>query len=114
MKRQLWGMLFLTLGVLVLLQVAFGIELGLSFWPVLMLFGGASILFWAIGSGFGSWFIFGIGLWIGSIGLFGILANAGVGTISGSEIARFGWPILLIAIGLSIMIGDHFWFAGRI
>lgn len=36
-----------------------------------------------IGYGFISWFSIGLGLWVGSIGLFGVLSRAGAGTVSG-------------------------------
>jgi len=37
MKRKIWGFLLLVLGVLVLLQVTGVYNLGLSFWPVVLL-----------------------------------------------------------------------------
>ena len=44
-------------------------------------------------------FTLGLGLWIAAIGLFNILAQAGVTTITGGDVLRMGWPLLLIALG---------------
>ena len=107
MKRRLWGLIFLALGVLVLLQVTGVYYLGLSFWPVILVLLAVAILWESIGRSFNCWFMLGLGLWVGGIGLFTILANAGIGSLSGGDIARYGWPLLLVAIGLSILIGDR-------
>ncbi len=107
MKKQLWGLIFLALGLLVLLQVLEIYEFGLAFWPTVLLLLGIVILSESISFGLISWITLGLGLWVGGIGLFGILSNAGATDISGSEIARFGWPLILVAIGLSIMLGDR-------
>ena len=107
MKKQLWGVIFLVLGVLVLLQVLGVYDLGLAFWPTVLLLLGVVILTESISFGLISWITLGLGLWVGGIGLFGILFNAGVTEISGSDIARFGWPLILVAIGLSILFGDR-------
>jgi lia operon protein LiaF len=112
MKRRLWGLILLALGILILLQLTGVYNLGLSFWPVILLLIGIAILWESIGHGFNSWFLLGLGLWIGGIGFFGILSGAGVSSLSGSDIARYGWPLLLVAIGLSILIGDRNWFGG--
>ncbi len=107
MKKQLWGLIFLVLGVLVLLQVLGVYDLGLAFWPTVLLLLGIVILTESISFGLISWVTLGLGLWVGGIGLFGILSGAGVTDISGSDIARFGWPLILVAIGLSILLGDR-------
>ncbi len=107
MKKQLWGLIFLVLGVLVLLQVLEVFMFGLAFWPIVLLLLGIVILSESISFGLISWITLGLGLWVGGIGLFGILSNAGATDISGSEIARFGWPLILVAIGLSILLGDR-------
>ena len=113
MKRRVWGVLFLVLGVLVLIQVTGVYDLGLAFWPVVLLFLGLVILWESIDHGFVSWITLGLGLWVGGIGLFGILSNAGASTLTGSDIARYGWPLLLVGIGLSILIGEKACFVGR-
>jgi len=110
MKRRLWGFILLALGILVLLQVTGLYNLGLSFWPVVLVLLAVAILWESISHGFNCWFLLGLGLWIGGIGLFSILSNAGVSSLGGGDIARYGWPLLLVAIGLSILIGDRTWF----
>ncbi len=107
MKRRLWGLLLLVLGLLVLLQVTGVYDFGLSFWPVVLLLLGIAILWESIGFGLISWFTLALGMWVGGIGLFGILSNAGITVLTGSDIARYGWPLLLVAIGLSILFGDR-------
>ncbi len=107
MKKQLWGVIFLALGVLVLLQVLGVYDFGLAFWPTALLLLGLVILTESISFGLVSWITLGLGLWVGAIGLFGILSNAGVTEIGGSDVARFGWPLVLVAIGLSILLGDR-------
>lgn len=112
MKSRLWGFILLALGILVLLQVTGVYNLGLSFWPVVLVLLAVAVLWESISHGFNSWFLLGLGLWIGGIGLFGILSAAGVSSLTGSDIARYGWPLLLVAIGLSILIGDRGWIGG--
>lgn len=113
MKHKIWGLILLTLGVLVLLQVTGVYDLGLSFWPVVLLLLGITILWESISHKFISWVPLALGLWVGGIGLFGILSKAGASTLSGSDIARFGWPLILVAIGLSILLGERTCFLGR-
>ncbi len=114
MKKRIWGIILLVLGVLVSLQVLGVYELGLAFWPVVLLLLGILILSESISFGLVSWITLGLGLWVGGIGLFGILSNAGATGISGSDIARFGWPLVLVAIGLSMILGDRNLFFRRL
>ncbi len=107
MKKRLWGLIFIVLGVLVLLQVLGVYDLGLAFWPTVLLLLGFAILSESISFGIISWITLGLGLWVGAIGLFGILSNAGVTGISMGDVARFGWPLILVAIGFSILFGDR-------
>ncbi len=107
MKKRLWGVIFLVIGALVLLQVLGVYDLGLTFWPTVLFLLGIVILTESISFGLISWITLGLGLWVGGIGLFGILSGAGLTGISGSDIARFGWPLILVAIGLSFIIGDR-------
>ncbi len=107
MKQKIWGLILLALGILVLLQVTEVLYLGLSFWPVVLLLLGIVILWESISHGFTSWFLMGLGLWVGAIGLFNILSKAELTTLTGSEIVRYGWPLILVAIGLSILFGDR-------
>lgn len=112
MKRIIWGIILLVLGVLVLLQVLGVVNFGLAFWPVVLLLIGLTIIWESVSNRFISWFLLGLGLWVGGIGLFNILANAGVTQIAGGDIARYGWPIILVTVGLSILFGDRSWHTG--
>ena len=109
-KKQLWGLIFVVLGVLILLQVLEIFNFGLTFWPTVLLLLAILIISESISHGIISWLTLGVGLWIGGIGLFNILSNIGWITVSGSEVARFGWPLILVAIGLSILLGDRNYF----
>lgn len=106
MKRYFWGVVLIGLGVVALLQGT-GQELGLSFWPVVMTLAGLSIVYESIDSRRGPrWFGLALGIWIGAIGLFNILHDAGVSPdVDGGRIASAGWPILLIALGVSTFFG---------
>jgi len=106
-KRTFWGIVLIALGILALLQGMNVEYFGLSFWPVVLTIVGLSIAWSAFTSRGGSqWFGLALGLWIGSMGLFTILHDAGVTPgITGGDIARNGWPILLIAIGVSVVFG---------
>lgn len=107
MRRYFWGLVLIALGVTALLQGTGAYNFGLSFWPVVLTLVGLSITVESFTGRRGpSWFGLALGLWIGAIGLFDILHEAGVTpTISGGEIVSAGWPILLIAVGISIASG---------
>lgn len=107
MKHRIWGAIFIALGILITLQLVFEYPLGLTFWPVVLVLLGFLIIWKSIRYGLISWFLLALGLWVGSIGLFDILSAADLTTIAGSDIAQYGWPVLLIAIGLSILFGDR-------
>ena len=104
MNRYGWGFLLIVLGLAGFAQVAGIFNFGLSFWPlVLTVLGGW--LVWHCIERRCSYFMAGLGLWVGSIGLFEILSNAGVTYITGAQVARLGWPLLLVGIGLSFLFG---------
>jgi lia operon protein LiaF len=90
-----------------------GLPFGIAFWPVVLLLLSVVILWESFSFGWNSWFLIGLGLWVGGIGLFSILKNAGISSLGGGDIARYGWPVILVAIGLSILFGDRFKGNGR-
>lgn len=109
MKRQFWGLVFTAVGIMALLQMMDIMEFGLTFWPVVLTMIGLAIL----GASFRKVSIFGLalGLWVGGIGVADILINAGVNTggIDGGVIAANGWPIMLVATGVSLFFGQKTW-----
>ncbi|HEY3364260.1 MAG TPA: LiaF domain-containing protein [Symbiobacteriaceae bacterium] len=105
-KRQFWGIVLIILGGLALVQMA-GYNLGLRFWPVLLLVTGAGIM-WS-GLRRTSWFSLALGVWLGGIGLFDILNGAGLTTITGGHIAAAAWPLLLVAVGVGMLFGRNRW-----
>lgn len=105
LNRFIWGFLLVGLGVLFLLQT-FGYPIALSFWSVIALGAGISIIYGSLGRRRSpSWFGLLLGAWVGAIGLFDILSRSGISLITGGDIARAGWPLLLIGIGLSVLLG---------
>lgn len=102
-KRVLWGLVLVALGVLYLLQEIGQFNFGLAFWPIMGVLFGCAMLITSLRRP--SWPKLALGLWVGSIGLFTMLHNAGVSELTGRDIASKGWPIILIAIGLSIIFG---------
>lgn len=112
MKRSFMGLVLITLGVLALLQGTGQFNFGLSFWPAVLVFVGSGMAFSALRI-WPNWFQLGLGLWVGCIGLFTILHDAGVVEVSGRYIATQGWPILLIAIGIGVIFGRRFHFGGK-
>ncbi|HED24736.1 MAG TPA: hypothetical protein ENN91_06390 [Firmicutes bacterium] len=107
MRRQIWGVILLVLGVLILLQVTGVYYFGLSFWPVVLVLAGLAAVWESVSHGLKHWVLLGLGFWIGGIGLFNILSAAEVVTLTGNDIARYGWPVLLVAMGLAILFGDR-------
>ncbi|HYF92673.1 MAG TPA: LiaF domain-containing protein [Symbiobacteriaceae bacterium] len=107
MKRQFWGFIITAVGVMALLQVLEVAEFGLEFWPVVLVLVGIGIL-WSSFRG-AHFFGLALGLWLSGIGLADILVNAGVNTgeITGHTIAVNGWPLLLVAIGVSLVFGKR-------
>lgn len=113
MERRFWGLVLFLIGVAAMLQGIGIYNFGLAFWPVVLLLLGMvlvrlSYIHWSV-----SWLLLGTGLWVGGIGLFEILFNAGVTTLRGADVTRNAWPILLIALGASIMFGSRTWFKWR-
>jgi predicted membrane protein len=100
----MFGLILVVLGILLLLQEVGQIRLGLSFWPVVLTLIGLGLV-WSALRKWPRWFRLGLGLWVGSIGLFQILYKAGVAPVDGHWIFGRSWPLLLIAIGLSALFG---------
>lgn len=105
MKHRIWGLALLVLGVLALLQGIGIYNFGLAFWPVILVLAGGLLVWGSFYNGRSLWILLGLGMWVGGIGLFEILANAGVAAVAGEQIFRHGWPILLVALGVSLIFG---------
>lgn len=106
MKRQVWGLIIVVLGVLALLQGTGQYNFGLSFWPVVGALAGFGILWSSLRKV--SWFGIALGLWLTAMGVVSMVARAGVALPMGVDagmVAKAGWPLLLIAIGVSVMFG---------
>jgi predicted membrane protein len=61
MKRQIWGVILLLLGILVLLQVIGVYNFGLAFWPVVLTAAGVVIIWESLSFGWTSWVIARLG-----------------------------------------------------
>ena len=105
MERKIWGFLLILMGVAALLQGTGFYFFGLAFWPVVLVLLGIGLIRLAAVRWSASWLMLGLGLWVAGIGLFDILFNAGVTALKGADITRHAWPVLLVALGVSIMFG---------
>lgn len=106
MHKRFSGLMLTALGTLALLQVLNVSYFGLTFWPTVLLWIGAEIIFSSLFEDFRGPSLFGaaIGLATAGWGLVQILANLGVMTAIGlGEMVKLGWPLLLVALGLSLL-----------
>lgn len=106
MKRQVWGFIIVLLGVLALLQGTGQFNFGLSFWPVVGALAGFSLLWRSMRKV--SWLGIAAGLWLLAMGVVSMVAQAGVALPMGLDpgmVAKAGWPLMIIAIGVSVMFG---------
>lgn len=104
MKRQFWGAVLIVLGVMALLQALNLFDFRLEFWPVVATVGGLAILWSSFKKT--SWIGLALGLWVTAMGVFSILDNfPGLTPVTGADIARGGWPLLLVASGVSMIFG---------
>lgn len=105
MNRNFWGLVLIVLGVIYLLPY-FGVTtIPLAFWPTFWVVVGASIIWRSLKGP--SWFGLALGLWIGGSGFFTILHTAGLSAISGRDILSMAWPLLLIGVGVSFLLGKR-------
>jgi hypothetical protein len=106
MHKQFSGLTLTVLGTLALLQVLDVYYFGLALWPAVLLWLGLEIVW---GSLLNKWkrpSVVGaaLGLFVAGLGLTQILANAGVAAaMTAGELIRFGWPVLLVVVGLSLL-----------
>lgn len=112
MKKHFSGLTLIILGTLVLLQSLGIYNFGLSLFPAFLIWIGLEMVW---GSLFNHWHepsVFGavLGLGVAGFGLLRVLANLGylVG-FSVSDLVHLGWPLLLVAGGLSLMVGRRHW-----
>jgi len=101
--RYFAGLLLIALGVVFLLETM-GFAPIRSSGSVVLILVGLLIAGRGIVGRRPNLFKIGLGLWIGAIGLFSILSRAGVTTLTGGDVARRGWPLLLICMGLSLLL----------
>lgn len=107
MKRTFWGVILIALGVMATLQSMGIYNFGLAFWPAVLLLMGATMLWSSFRHT--SWFGLALGLYLGGIGLLDMLHRAEVTRYSGGDIAARGWPLILVAIGVSVLVGKNNW-----
>lgn len=112
MERRLSGLVLLIVGVLALLQVTGIYNFGLSFWPVLLVLAGGIMVWRSLWRGI-AWFMLVLGLWVAGMGLAEILFNATVVRIRAVDVLNCGWPLLLVALGLTVIFGPRRFAAGH-
>ena len=114
MSKLFWGSVLVVIGTLFLLQSAGAFQAGLSFWPVALLILGLYVFLRGLVPGrFSvrrrpSWIRAALGIWIASIGLFETLYDNGLSSIDGRAAMGIIWPILLVGLGLSLLVGAVF------
>lgn len=104
------GLTLTVLGTLSLLQGLGVFYFGLTLWPAVLLWLGLEIVW---GSLFDHWhgpsiIGTGLGLFLAGIGLTDILGNAGVPFLTAFELGRVFWPLMLVALGLSLLFRQRF------
>lgn len=105
MRFRISGLVLIVIGVLALLQSSGQYHFGLEFWPAVLVVLGGSMIIHGLKRWPPRWFSLALGLYAGGYGLLEILNNAGVTPYDGRVITAQTWPLLLIAIGLSIVFG---------
>ena len=102
-SRIFWGIALLAAGGVLLLRQAGVIEFDLSYifatyWPVILIFLGLQnmLLVKSHGGGAGWWGIFMV-----LLGGFFLGRNLGVVDMSLGAVIQYGWPVILIVIGLT-------------
>lgn len=105
LRQYAGGLLLIGLGVLFLLQTL-GVTTGLSFWSVAGVLIGLAIAGDGLSRHRPDLFTVALGLWIAAMGAFSILSRSGVTTVTGGDVARHGWPVLIVALGLSMLVGQ--------
>lgn len=113
MRHKLFsGLTLMVLGTLALLQTLGLYNFGLTLWPAVILWIGLQMVWGSLFHGWGRPSVFGaaIGLFVAGIGLVRILANAGVAAaMSVGDPLRVSWPLLIVALGLSLLVGRRHW-----
>jgi lia operon protein LiaF len=107
MKRTVGGVILIALGVMATLQSMQIYNFGLAFWPAVLVLVGGSMIWSSFRHT--SWFGLALGLYLGGIGLLDILSRAGVTPYTGHDMAAKGWPLILVAVGLSVLFGKKTW-----
>ena len=106
LKRYIFGGVLTAIGVMGFLQASGQYNFGLSVWPVILALAGGLLVSRSLQKGWRpSWIVLGLGLWVGCIGLFTILFDAGVTTVTGATVVKVGWPLLISGIGIAIIAG---------
>lgn len=113
MKKQFLGVTLVVVGVLAMLQGLNMYNFGLEFWPVVMVIFGGLVMVSSLKRFPPQWFGLVIGGFLLAAGGLDIAHNAGLSAYGGSMITAQFWPVLLIAIGLSVLFGRRGWMVGK-
>ncbi|HEY3366076.1 MAG TPA: DUF5668 domain-containing protein [Symbiobacteriaceae bacterium] len=108
MHKALTGVTLIVLGVFAVLQSLGMFYSGLELWPAFVVFIGLEILWSSLFDGRHAPSVFGsaLGLGIAALGLVKIINNVGFAfSLTLGDLVRVGWPVLLVALGLSILFG---------
>lgn len=107
--RILWGVVLIVVGTLLALQTFGVLPVALPFWPIVWTIVGTYLVVDSLRPMFRrgpSWIKLTLGLWIGAIGVADLLHTNGIITITGDDVWRLGWFVLLIGAGLALIFGE--------
>lgn len=107
MNRYLAGLLLIILGLLFLLQ-HMGVLSGLSVWPAtFLMMAGAMVTYHAFRGRHPNWVVLMAGLLLVAAGVTHTLHDAGIIARNGWDLLRSSWPLMLIAIGFSVLVAPR-------
>lgn len=105
MERRLVGFGLIVAGLIFLLERMNLVMLEFSIWSIAWVLLGGYLVQRAVGHGRGRWVQLGFGGWLMAVGLLDILAGMGLSPVGGEVIRGAFWPIVLLAVGISILTG---------
>lgn len=105
MERRPIGWGLIVAGLIFLLDRMNLVNLDFSIWSIAWVALGGNLVHSAVRHGRSRWLQLGIGGWIMAVGLMDILAGSGLSPVGGEVIRGAFWPIILLALGISILTG---------
>jgi hypothetical protein len=105
MERRLIGFGLIAAGLIFLLERISLVTLHFSIWSIVWTILGGYMVQRAVRWGRASWVQLGFGGWLMAVGLLDILQGMGLSPVGGELIRGAFWPLMLLAIGITILTG---------